>query len=64
MTTFMYGMVGGQQRRHAENVGFMLFKRFEVVLDRIVDTQVDHLESGTFQHHGDQVLADVVDVTP
>ena len=40
----------------------MLFQRVEVFVDRVVDAQVNHLEAGTFHHHADQVLADVVDV--
>ena len=34
----------------------------EILLDRIVDAEVDHLKAGAFHHHADEVLADVVDV--
>ena len=40
----------------------MLLERREVFLDRVVDAQVDDLEARAFEHHGHQVLADVVDV--
>ncbi len=40
----------------------MLFQRFQVLLNRIVDADVDHLKAGAFHHHGDQILADIVDV--
>ena len=40
----------------------MLLKSFEVVLHRIVDAKVVNLHPCTFPHHGDKVLADVVDV--
>ena len=40
----------------------MLLERGEVLLDRVVDAEVDHLEAGALEHHRDQVLADVVDV--
>ena len=52
----------GQQRRHAEDVRLVLLERVQVLLDRVVDAEVDDLEAGAFQHHRDQVLADVVDV--
>ncbi len=40
----------------------MCLERLEILLDRRVDAEIDHLETGTFQHHRHQVLADVVDV--
>ena len=33
-----------------------------IVLDRVVDAQIDHLEPGALEHHGHEVLPDVVDV--
>jgi hypothetical protein len=40
----------------------VLLEGGEVALDRVVDTEVDHLEPGAFEHHRDEVLPDVVDV--
>ena len=40
----------------------MLLERGQVLLDRVVDPQVDHVEPGALQHHRHQVLPDVVDV--
>ena len=40
----------------------MLFKGLEIVLYRVVDAEVDHVETGTFQHHRHKVLSDVVDI--
>src|SRR3546814_14392179 len=40
----------------------VLFERRQVLLDRVVDAEVDDVEAGAFHHHGDEVLADVVDV--
>ncbi len=40
----------------------MLLDRLQIVLDRVVDPDIDHLEPGAFHHHRDEVLADVVDV--
>ena len=34
----------------------------KIFLDRIVDAEIDDLEARAFHHHGDEVLADVVDV--
>jgi hypothetical protein len=62
MTTFMYGIVVVSSARHPEDVGLVLLERREVVLDRVVDAEVDHLEAGALEHHRDEVLADVVDV--
>jgi hypothetical protein len=56
------GHGGRQQRGHAENVGLLALDGFEIVLDRVVDADIDHLEPGAFHHHRDEVLADVVDV--
>ena len=56
------GHGGGEQRRHAEDVRLVLFHGGQILLDRVVDAEVDHLEAGTFHHHADEVLADVVDV--
>ncbi len=40
----------------------MLLECREVLLDRIVDAEIDHLEAGALEHHADEVLADVVHV--
>ena len=40
----------------------MQFEGGQELVDVGVDTEVDHLESGAFEHHCRQVLADVVDV--
>ena len=50
------------KRRHADDIGLVLLNGREIVLHRVVDADVDDLEAGAFHHHGDQVLADVVDV--
>ena len=42
--------------------GLVLFDGGQILLDRIVDAEVDHLEARTFHHHADEVLADVVNV--
>ena len=40
----------------------MLFERRKEIFDRVVDADVEHLEAGAFEHHANQVLADVVDI--
>src|SRR5690606_4653735 len=53
---------GGEQRRHAEDVGLVLVERLDVLVDVGVDPQIDDLEPGPLEHHPHEVLADVVDV--
>ena len=40
----------------------MRIQGVQVVLHRVVDADVDHLEAGALHHHRHQVLADVMDV--
>gem|GEM_PF-6812572 len=42
--------------------GFFAFDGFQIVFDGVVDSEVDDVEAGTFHHHADKVLADVVNV--
>src|SRR3989338_720367 len=59
---FHIGHGGGQQGRHAKDIGLFAFQRFQILLDRVVDAKVFDLEASAFHHHADKVLADVVDV--
>ena len=40
----------------------MLFERGDELVRVGVDPEIEHLEPGAFEHHADEVLADVVDV--
>ena len=62
MVLLHVGHGGGQQRRHADDLRLVLVDGLDELLGRHVRAQVDDLEAGAFEHHGDQVLADVVQV--
>ena len=62
MTTFMYGIVVVSKRGHAQDVRLVLLERGDELVGVGVDAEVEHLEPGAFEHHRDEVLADVVDV--
>ena len=40
----------------------MFFKGIHVVFNRIVDAEVDHFESCSFEHHSNQVFTNVMDI--
>ena len=40
----------------------MLVKSIQVVLDRVIDAEIHNIETSAFHHHGNEVLADIVDV--
>ena len=40
----------------------MFIKRIQVFLDRVIDAEIDDFKSSALEHHGHQVLADVVNV--
>ncbi len=42
--------------------GLCLLERREEFFDRIVDAEIDDLETRALEHHRDQILADIVDV--
>src|SRR3569833_213587 len=54
---------GSEEGGHAEDVGLVLFESCQVFLDGIVDPQIDDFEAGALEHHGNEVLADIVDIT-
>ena len=41
----------------------MLLDRREVIFDSVINTNIDHFKTSAFQHHGDKVLADIVNVS-
>src|SRR3954452_5259440 len=51
-----------QERRHPEDVRLVLLERGDELVGVRVDTEVEHLEARAFEHHPDEVLADVMDV--
>src|SRR5215213_108714 len=40
----------------------MLVERVEILFDGVIDADIDDFETGPFEHHRYQVLADVVDI--
>jgi hypothetical protein len=53
---------GGHQRGDSHDLGTVLLDGGDELLGRHVASQIDDLEARPFQHHGHQVLADVVEV--
>ena len=54
---------GGQQGRHADKGSRMLFQGFFKFLSLYIHSQINHLVSVSFHHHGYQVLADIMQVS-
>ena len=44
-------------------IGIEFDRLFDRLLRRNIDSDIDYLESGAFQHHSDQILADVVNIS-
>ena len=40
----------------------MFFQRLKVVFNRVVDAEVDDFKARALHHHGNEVLADIVDI--
>ena len=40
----------------------MLLDGGKIFLNRIVDAKIDHLKTGTFHHHANEVFADIVNI--
>src|SRR5690554_896473 len=51
-----------QQRAHAQDVGVVLADSRDELVRAGVDPQINDFEARALHHHGDQVLADIVDV--
>src|SRR5450631_3037632 len=61
LTTFMYGIVVVNSAEMPRMSGLCLASASRY-FHRIVDAEIDDLESGALEHHRYQVLADVVNV--
>ena len=40
----------------------MFFQRVQVIFNRVVDAEVNHIKTGTFKHHRYKILANVMDI--
>ncbi len=40
----------------------MFLNRFKIIFDRVIDTQIKYLKSGTLEHHPNQILTNIMNI--